>query len=343
VVLIAVFFQQSGVIYTVIEDITSLNEAEFKKKMRLTLVVTIVAPIIMACGMAQSILVINEERSYHNLRILVGAVEGFIILLWYIISFYHFVQVYIKRTAPSARADLTYFFAILAVIWCSLFNIFWTFSWVTLGLLLDPGRVVAYFVAFLTVFAVAALKVMSLVQLMKTVEKNLTKELFKRYMKDRKGLKEDVTEITDEELDTIEGETRELKGEKLVEYFRTKGLREDDATKIAERIEKFRRFRVRFLIGNLLGTLFLLTCLIVFILLGVEAFRTKSASVGGVGSVLEGLAGAGTAVNDKIGDKKEDIQNLVQSFAKIRGRAGVGSKAQSISPNDIELATKTDD
>ncbi len=62
---------------------------------------------------------------------------------------------------------------------CSLFNVFWTFAWVTLGLLLNPQAVVAYFVGFVVIFGVAGAKILALLQLMKAVEKGLHKELMK--------------------------------------------------------------------------------------------------------------------------------------------------------------------
>lgn len=52
----------------------------------------------------------------------------------------------------------------------------------------------------------------------------------------------------------------------------------------------------------------------------MEAFRTKSAAVSSVGSVMEGVAGAGTAANDKLAEKEDTVNNLVGRFAKAKTR-----------------------
>jgi len=199
---------------------------------------------------------------------------------------------------------------------------------------LNPSRVVAYFVGFLTVFAVAVFKVNSLAQLMKEAEGSLHKDLFKLYSS---------KEMKEEDVDAAD--SLKLSGAKLVEYFKEKGIPEKDAENLAQAIEKFRRFRVRFLIGNLLGTLTVLSCLIVFILLGVEAFRVGSSAVSSVGSVLEGVAGAGTAANDKMGDKQQDIQDLVSRFTKrsVISRSSARNPTRTLEMGEIHLASPTSD
>jgi len=96
------------------------------------------------------------------------------------------------------------------------------------------------------------------------------------------------------------------------------------------------------LVGNLLGTLTVLSCLIVFILLGVEAFRVKSGLVSSVGSVLEGVAGAGTAANDKMGDKQQDLQDLVGRFAKRNVLMRVSKRNGQKSLEMGEIGTSND-
>lgn len=83
----------------------------------------------------------------------------------------------------------------------------------------------------------------------------------------------------------------------------------------------------------------MLAALIVFILLGVEAFRSKSDSVSSVGSVLEGASGAGSAYQDKLGDKEQDMKDLVSRFAKKKafgGMNGIGrNPTTTLELNDL--------
>jgi hypothetical protein len=45
--------------------------------------------------------------------------------------------------------------------------------------------------------------------------------------------------------------------------------------------------------------------------------------VSSVGSVMEGVAGAGTAANDKLSEKEDTVNNLVGRFAKAKMRGGL--------------------
>jgi len=264
--------------------------------------------------------------------ILITIVEGGVAVYWWITGSIKYIVVWIRQTQPSRRLDQAYFVGILLLCFFSFFNLLLTFAWVALGLLLNPSRVVAYFVGFLTVFAVAVFKVNSLAQLMKEAEVHLHKDLFKLFS---------TKEIKMEDIDTAD--SLKLNGAKLVEYFKEKGIEEKDAENLAQAVEKFRRFRVRFLIGNLLGTLTVLSCLIVFILLGVEAFRVKSGVVSSVGSVLEGVSGAGTAANDKMGDRQQDIQDLVGRFTKksVITRVSKRNPGESLELGEIHMSAPT--
>jgi len=239
------------------------------------------------------------------------------VITWYIAAFWRtFILFCSFGIAPSRKLDLLFFFALLTVILVSLFNLFWTFCWVTLGLLLDPERVVTYFVAFLTIFAVAFLKVAALVKLMKDAEKSLHIKLMKMHFGEI---------IKDEEI----AETVDLPADKLKEFLIKKGYGESEVDEIVAKITKFRRFRVRFIFGNLIGAIFVLTALIVFIQIGVEAFRVSSGSgfVSGVGATLEALSGVSVAANQQLSDKKDEISGLVQRFSKkgapIKGDANL--------------------
>lgn len=59
--------------------------------------------------------------------------------------------------------------------------VFRTFSWVTLGLLLYPEKVMTYFVAFITVFAVVTFKLITLSELLKTCERKLFAKLAQKF------------------------------------------------------------------------------------------------------------------------------------------------------------------
>jgi hypothetical protein len=85
--------------------------------------------------------------------------------------------------------------------------------------------------------------------------------------------------IKEDELEELLSHTIELESSKLRGFLEGKGFNQRDVEVVATQIEKYRRFRVRFIIGNVIGTLFFLTSLIIFILLGVEAFRAKSGVV----------------------------------------------------------------
>lgn len=52
----------------------------------------------------------------------VGVVEGVVIALWYVIGFYSFFSLYVRRTEPSKRADRIYFAAAVVILWLSLFR-----------------------------------------------------------------------------------------------------------------------------------------------------------------------------------------------------------------------------
>jgi len=273
-------------------------------------------------------------------RAVVGIITLAVVVIWYFFSIVDYYYMVFEVRTPPLWIDYGFFFALLGVIFFSLFNVFLTFAWVTLGLLLNPGRVAAFFVGFLTIFAVVVLKISSLSQLLKKAEGRLHLTLYKIFT----GKK--AAEIPEEEFNTVE--TLKLEGPKLVDYFKEHGLNEVQAGEACARVLSFRRFRVRFLLGSLFGTLFILLSLIVFILLGVEAFRQGSTAVTSIGSVLEGGAGASSAVSDKLGDKEADIQNLVFQFTskkigtlKLRGHNStveLNSMNENLSPTDIVTA-----
>ena len=95
----------------------------------------------------------------------------------------------------------------------------------------------------------------------------------------------------------------------------------------------------RFIAGNLVGTLVVLVSLIIFILVGVEAFSVDgndsiATGIGkknwvGVfsvtyneGSSLEAIAGAGAIVNDKLQGERGQIEALVARFSKFTEKIG---------------------
>jgi len=259
--------------------------------------------------------------------IIVGIIFAVVALFWWIVSIVRFILVNLAGKIPSKILDRAYFLAILLVLFFSLYNVLLTFAWVTLGLLLNPSRVVAYFVGFLTVFAVAVLKVNGIAALMKQVELELHKTLFLQFTK-----KEKLDEGDFDKLISVK-----LSGAKLVEYFVQQGLSKEEAIIVSAKIESFRRFRVRFLIGSLAGTLLVLLALIIFILLGVEAFRTKASGVGSVGSVLEGVAGAGTSYQDKLGEKEQDVKEFVTRFAGRRITTDVHISSVPLTSGVVEM------
>jgi hypothetical protein len=65
----------------------------------------------------------------------------------------------------------------------------------------------------------------------------------------------------------------------------------------------------RFIIGNIIGSLLVLIALIVFIEIGVEAFRVNGGSdaVSAVGATLNAVSGAGMIANEKLGDNKDTV------------------------------------
>jgi len=277
-------------------------------KRRAGLITLIFGPTIVVFALIQNIVLLDVAAAS-----VIGIIFLGTCVYWYIVGSARYFIANIQLKRPPIKLDQAFFVALLMIVFFSLFNIFLTFAWVALGLLLNPERVMAFFVGFLTVFAVAVFKVQSLAQLMKEAENHLHMELFKQFMGKEKLTEEDYEKV----------ESVKLSGRKLVEYFEAKGLTPDEAKIIASRIESFRRFRVRFLIGNLVGSLLVLTALIVFILLGVEAFRLKSAVVSSVGSTLEGVAGAGSVINEKMGDRQGDVDNLVSRFSTGRAFKGL--------------------
>jgi len=302
--LVVVFFTQSGAIFTVIDDVKKMSEEDFTNKKRIALLTIIFTPTILILALVQNEYMIHPYNVAG--RVVVAVVMLTVAVCWWIFSSITYYMTLIQIRTPPKFIDITFFICLLAVIFFSLFNIMLTFAWVTLGLLLDPGRVAAFFVGFLTVIAVVLFKIQSLSQLMREAETALHVKLYQAYS----GKKKD--EITEEDFNTIE--TMKMDGPKIVDYMIEKGLDQKLAEGAAQRILAFRRFRVRFLIGNLFGTLFVLLALIVFILLGVEAFRSSAGLVTSIGSVLEGAAGGSSVISDKLGDKQADIQNLVHEF-----------------------------
>ena len=148
--------------------------------------------------------------------------------------------------------------------------------------------------------------------------------------------------IKAEELEEMLASTVDMDTIKLRAFLEEKGFNQKDIETVAIQIEKYRRFRVRFIIGNVIGALFFLTSLIVFILLGVEAFRLKSGLVSGVGSVLEGFAGVGTAVNEKMGDHSQKVRELVEQFARKRGRGSVADDGIPLQNVDVSISGLND-
>jgi len=258
----------------------------------------------------------------------------FVVVSWWIISAVDYWIILHRITTPPKWLDLAFFLSLIAVIFFSLFNVFLTFAWVTLGLLLNPERVAAYFVGFLTIFGVVIFKGQSLAQLLKEAEAQLHLGLYRTYV--GKGKKE---EIDDKEFNTIE--TLKLDAAGIVDYFKEKGMTEKQGEAAATRILAFRRFRVRFLIGNIIGTMSLLLCLIAFILLGVEAFKATTA-VTSIGSVLEGGAGAGAVVSDKVGDSGDRVKELVFEFSSKRvGNLGIQRHSTNHAIDLTNLHTST--
>jgi len=307
-ILVAAFFQQSGAIFTVIEDVQRLSEKDLTNKKRVAIATIVVGPIFVIFAAIQNIYILHPSNM--GGRIVLGVVLGAVTVVWWIVSTLDNIFLYWRIKKPPRSLDVAYFISLLSVVFFSLFNVFLTFAWVTLGLLLNPTRVAAFFVAFLTIFAVVFFKANSLQQLLKETEAKLHVALFKTAT-GKKG-----AEITEDQFNTVE--TLKLEGSALFEYFKEKGLTEKQAEDACISVLAFRRFRVRFLIGSLFGTLLVLTALIVFILMGVSAFRLNSGVVTSVGSVLEGASGVGAVANDKVGDKQEDINNMIHSFTSKR-------------------------
>jgi hypothetical protein len=99
--------------------------------------------------------------------------------------------------------------------------------------MLNPDKVVSYFVAFVTIFVVAFVKISGMMAIMREAEKSLHLTLLK------KRLGKDI-DLTEQDMQ----EAIELSADKLREYLSKKGLDPADVNDILKRVTSFRRFRV---------------------------------------------------------------------------------------------------
>eukprot|EP01028_Stygiella_incarcerata_P012060 TRINITY_DN7250_c0_g1_i2.p1 TRINITY_DN7250_c0_g1~~TRINITY_DN7250_c0_g1_i2.p1 ORF type:complete len:784 (-),score=116.90 TRINITY_DN7250_c0_g1_i2:115-2466(-) len=289
----------AGSVLTDVAALRRMTNREFRRRRRIVFALTTIAPFFLLYISLGLFWVYWDRGGPGWIGYTIISIFLSITLIWYSIAFHRAVLIFIRGQIPSRKCRILFHVCAVVLLGLSMYVLLLCFSWMVVGMLLNPIRVLSTMVMIVTIAVHVVYNTKRQNEMMDTIEVELRKRLL--------GWEGQQTES----LVTLSSHHRRLLtpqvyGESLAKALSIINIEDELRQEFLRRIHQFGRYRIRYIFMNVFASTFFLFVAILFVYMAMSLFTQPGLLTSTVASGMIILAGVASNVRKESMEKARE-------------------------------------